>query len=64
MRISGYFKEVPLKTVRAIARDVSVPYSMETSGTPASTFRQQLAEVGWVYTTALRRLSSSKMGAK
>jgi len=50
---------VPLNTRLAIVRVVSVPHSMIDSGTPGMRFAQQFAVVGCVYTTALRRLSSS-----
>ena len=55
---------VPLKTRLAIVRVVSVPHSMIASGTSAMRLPQQLAVVGCVYTTALRRFSSSITGAK
>ena len=46
-----------------MVRVVSVPHSMIDSGTSGMRFPQQLAVVGWVYTTALRRFSSSMTGA-
>jgi hypothetical protein len=53
---------LPLNSTDAIVRVVSVPNSIITGWTLACRLPQQLAAVGCVYTTALRRFSSSMMG--
>ena len=55
--MSGKRVEVPLNMTPRMARVVSVPYSMMPGGTSGMRFLQQLAAVGWTWTTALRRLS-------
>src|ERR1700704_3916346 len=55
--------EVPLKIRLTMVRVVSAPNSTVDSPTPCTRLTQQLAPVGWVYTVALRRLSSSHTGA-
>ena len=57
--MSGYLRAVPAKIMRAMARVVSVPYSMSAGRRPGTRLRQQAGPAGWTNTTALRRLSSS-----
>ena len=62
-RMSGKRAAAPLNSRLAMVRVVSVPYSMTAGGMSGTRFRQQLAAVGCVYTTAWRRLTSSITGA-
>ena len=53
-RMSGKRAAAPLNSRLAMVRVVSVPYSMTAGGMSGTRFRQQLAAVGCVYTTAWR----------
>jgi len=55
----GYLREKPEKIIRAIARLVSVPYSISESLIVGTRFVQHVAVVGWTKTTECRRSSSS-----
>jgi hypothetical protein len=60
---SRYFCDAPENTRLPMVRVVSVPYSTTGSRNSGRRLVQQAADVGCVYTTALRRLSSSITGA-
>src|ERR1051325_10098246 len=60
--MSPYRPDAPLKIRLTSERVVSAPQSTAASGTPLTRLTQQLGLIGWVYTTALRRFSSSNTG--
>jgi hypothetical protein len=60
--MSGNCSAEPLNSKLAIVRVVSVPSSISGSNTSGTRFRQQSFLNGCVYTTALRRFSSSITG--
>ena len=59
----GQREKVPLNNKLVMVRVVSNGNSMVGGGMSFTRLKAKLAAVGWKYTTALRRLSSSNTGA-